>query len=306
MGIERVVDIAGDRQHISLKRGFLLVSRDGEERGRVPLDDVAALIVHGHGSTFSANLVSALAERSVFAVFCNAKHAPTACLWPLSGHHAQGGRMRAQVAAKLPLQKRLWQQIVIAKIETQAAVLSATGGEGERLRRLVSQVRSGDPDNREAQAARHYWPRLMGNSFRRDRDADGANALLNYGYTVLRACVARAIVASGLHPTIALHHRAAHNDMALADDLMEPFRPYIDVVVRGLVIAEHDSVCPEAKEKLTSLLAMDLDGPQGITTLAVSIQRAAHSLADSFANARPQLVLPAPPSPSQLASFGRA
>ena len=213
----------------------------------MPLDNVAALIVHGHGSTFSANLVSALAERNVFTVFCNANHTPTVCLWPLSGHYAQGWRMRAQVSAKLPLQKRLWQQLVTAKIETQAAVLRSSVGEDARLCRLARQVRSGDPDNREAQAIRHYWPCLIGSSSRGDRSADGANAMLNYGYTVLRASVGRAIVASGLHSTIALHHRAAQNDVALADDLMEPFRLYVDVVVHGLVQTGHETVCPEVK-----------------------------------------------------------
>lgn len=305
MSLQRIVDIAEDGQHVSLKRGFLLVSKAGEERGRVPLDDICAVIVHGHGTTFSANLAAALAERAVFAVFCDRRHQPTACLWPLSGHHVQGGRMRAQIAAKLPLKKRLWQQIVAAKIAGQAAVLAAVGEDDARLRRLAASVRSGDPDNREAQAARHYWQRLMGPDFRRDREAGGANALLNYGYAVLRAAVAREIVASGLHPTVAVHHCAGRNDMALADDLMEPFRPFVDNTVRQLAKSGDEEVTPAAKARLAAILAMDMDGPQGTTTLGFALRRAAQSLAESFLAGQPRLLLPAPPGPMQLAAMGR-
>lgn len=306
MTIERIVDIEREGRHLSLTRGFLAVSHDREELGRVPLDDIAALIIHGFGTTVSANLLAALAERQVFVVLCDQSHNPRACVWPLSGHHAQGSRMRGQIAAGLPLKKRLWQQIVKAKIGMQAAVLDVAGGSVQPMLRMRQKVRSGDPDNLEAQAARHYWPRLMGAEFRRDREAGGANAMLNYGYAVLRAATARAIVASGLHPTIAMHHSAGHNDMALADDLMEPFRPLVDMTVRNLVSQRNEQVNAAIKAQLAGLLDADLAAAHGITTVGMSIKRAAFSLAQCFTKEATALDLPNPPSPVRLASLGRA
>ncbi|MBV7257481.1 type II CRISPR-associated endonuclease Cas1 [Pacificimonas sp. WHA3] len=306
MSIDRVVDIADNGQHLSLHRGFLLVSRDHEEVGRVPLDDISALIVHGHGTTLSANLIAALAERSVFGVLCGRNHQPVACLWPLSGHHAQGARMRAQLTAALPLKKRLWKQLIQAKIRAQAAVLAAAGHSPEALEHMARRVRTGDPENIEAQAARRYWARLMGGEFRRDRDKPGTNALLNYGYAVMRAACARAIVASGLHPTIAVHHSAGHNDFALADDLIEPFRPYVDMAVRNMAASGMMDVDSQVKARLAGLLAEDLHLPHGVSPVAVAIRRAAHSLAMAFMGNAAQLDLPASPPPVQLAALGRA
>lgn len=306
MTIERIADISGQGRHLSLTRGFLAVLHDREELGRVPLNDIAALIIHGFGTTLSANLLSALAQRHIFVVLCDKFHNPTACVWPLSGHHAQGARMRGQIAAALPLKKRLWQQIVQAKIAAQAAVLDVTGESAQPLLRMRPKVRSGDPENLEAQAARYYWPRLMGSDFRRDRRRGGANAMLNYGYAVLRAATARAIVASGLHPTIAVHHSAGHNDMALADDLMEPFRPLVDMAVRNLVAAGTLEVDARTKAVLAALLDVDIEGAKGTSTVGVSIKRAVHSLAQCFAQGTAAIQLPAPPPPAQLARLGHA
>ena len=306
MAIERIVDIAGEGRHLFLTRGFLAVSYDREELGRVPLDDIAALIIHGFGTTLSANLLAALAQRHVFVVLCDQSHNPTACVWPLSGHHAQGARMRGQIAAGLPLKKRLWQQIVQAKIAAQAAVLDVAEAAAMPLLRMQKKVRSGDPNNFEAQAARYYWPRLMGADFRRDRGQGGTNAMLNYGYAVLRAATARAIVASGLHPTIAVHHSAGHNDMALADDLMEPIRPLVDMTVRNLIAGGKQEVDAETKAVLAGLLDADIQGVQGTSTIGVSIKRTAHSLAQCFAQGTTALELPAPPPSMQLGSLGRA
>lgn len=306
MALDRIVDIAGDGRHLSLKRGFLLVSEKEVEVGRVPLDDMGALIVHGFGTTLSANLIAALAERGIFCVLCDRSQRPVSCLWPLSGHHAQGARMRAQLQAGRPLRKRLWQALVKAKLSAQAAVLDAAGESGEALAAMSRRVRSGDPENLEAQAARRYWPQLMGEDFRRDRSGDGANALLNYGYAVVRATCARAIVASGLHPTVAVHHSAGHNDFALVDDVMEPFRPYVDMAVRNIRRDGVEAVTPEAKARLAGLLAEDLALEHGTSPVGVAIRRASHSLATSFVEGRVALDLPAPPPPVQLAALGRA
>jgi len=303
--MERIVDITTDQQHLSALRGFLKVEHKGAEVGRVPLDDIAAVIVHGHGITYSNNLLVALAKRNALLVTCGANHTPAGLFWPLSGHHLQGGRMRAQWQASKPLQKRLWQQLVQAKIRMQAAVLTGFGQPYGALEALASKVRSGDPENIEAQAARRYWPLLMGKTFRRDRAEPGVNSLLNYGYTVLRASTARAIVAAGLHPTIGLGHSNRANDLALADDLMEPFRPIVDVAARALSEGGVTSVTKEAKVIFAGLTALDLTMTQGESPVFMGLQRLATSLAKSFEAGRSGLDLPAPLAPERLEAIRR-
>ena len=167
--------------------------------------------------------------------------------------------MRAQLATGEPLRKQLWRQIVASKINMQASLLDSFGApEAQPLKFMARRVRSGDPDNLEAQAARRYWPALLGPDFRRDRNANGANALLNYGYAVMRATVARAVLGAGLHPSIGLHHKSSINSFALADDLIEPFRPLVDAVVRRMLGDGVDAVSPEGKRPLAHLIGADV------------------------------------------------
>lgn len=302
--MQRIVDIATDGSHLSAHRGFLLVNQNREEVGRVPLDDVAAVIVHAHGTTWTTNLAVALAARGAVLLLCGSNHTPVALCLPIAGHHAQNGRMRAQWEAGRPLAKQLWRQVVTAKIRWQAAALDAAGGRAEPLLFLARRVRSGDPDNLEAQAARRYWTELMGADFRRDRAADGANAMLNYGYTVMRAACARAVAAAGLHPSIGIHHANRGNPLALADDLIEPFRPLVDTLTVRLRAAGHESVTPETKRAYAGLIALDLPGDDGTTTVWLAAERAAQSLARSFQSGRAaDLVLPRPPSALELAGL---
>jgi CRISPR-associated protein Cas1 len=229
--IGRVVEIASDGRHLAVSRGFMTISTGGSEVGRVPLDDIGVLLCHAHGLTYSNNLLIELSQRGAAVVLCGPNHMPLAWVWPLDGHHVQALRMRHQLEAEEPLRKRLWQVLVRAKIRQQGAVLERMGKPDGAFDMLARKVRSGDPENMEAQAARRYWPLLMGEQFRRDRQAGGTNAMLNYGYTVLRAGVARSVTSTGLHPSIGLHHANRGNPMCLVDDLMEPFRPLIDCLV---------------------------------------------------------------------------
>jgi CRISP-associated protein Cas1 len=296
--MDRIVDIATDGLHLSAHRGFLIVSLDRAEQGRVALDDIHALIIHAHGVTWSTNLAVTLAQRGAIIVLCGANHAPVAMMTPIDGHHAQGGRMRAQWASGEPLRKQLWRQVVTAKITMQASLLGSLGiAEAEALKFMARRVRSGDPDNVEAQAARRYWPALMGPDFRRDRDAEGANALLNYGYAVMRATLARAVIGAGLHPTIGLHHKSGVNSFALADDLMEPFRPLVDAVVRRMVCDGIDSVTPETKKPLAHLIGADVRLDDAISPVSIAAQRLALSLAKSFESGKPELAIFDPPDP---------
>jgi CRISPR-associated protein Cas1 len=303
--MERIVDIATDGRHLSAYRGFMLISEDREEVGRIPLDDVGAVIVHAHGVTWSTNLVIALAERGALMVLCGTNHAPVAVCMPLDGHHGQNARMRAQWEAGRPLAKQLWREVVVAKIHWQAAVLEARGIDAGAFDMLARRVRSGDPDNVEAQAARRYWPLLMGEDFRRDRASGGQNGLLNYGYTVLRSLIARAVVAAGLHPSIGIHHANRGNPFALADDLIEPFRPLVDALTLQLAARGCLEVTPEAKRAFAGLIAFDLAGEMGTTTVSVAAVKLAQSVARCFETGRSsELTLPRPPSAIELAGVG--
>lgn len=304
--MERIVDIATDGLHLSTHRGFLLVEKEREEVGRVALDDIHALIVHAHGVTWSGTLVARLAERGAPIVFCNSHHAPVAVTLPLQGHHAQGARMIAQWNASRPLEKRLWRRIVQVKLVMQGALLEARGAEGARaLPLMAARVRSGDPDNLEAQAARRYWPALMGKSFRRDRDAGGVNGLLNYGYAVMRATVARAVIAAGLHPTIGIQHANRGNAFALADDLVEPFRPLVDALAASMAAAGVETLDPALKRRFARLIAFDLRIDGEASPVSVAAQRLAQSLARAFESGRPELALFQPPTPIEWAALAR-
>jgi CRISPR-associated protein Cas1 len=177
---------------------------------------------------------------------------------PLDAHHVQTERHRAQGEASAPTRKRIWQRLIAAKIAQQADVLVHFTGHHGGLLPLSKRVRSGDPDNLEAQAAQRYWPSLFGRDFRRDRDADGINALLNYGYAVMRAAIARAVVASGLIPSLGVFHSNRSNPFCLADDLLEPYRPYVDWRVR-LLMNEAAANCPN--------LTTDRFGPHSCRSL---------------------------------------
>lgn len=304
--IGRVVEVTQDGRHLSALRGFMIVSENHSEVGRVPLDDIGALIVNAHGITYSNNLLIALAERGAGMVLCGANHAPVAWVWPMVGHHAQAARMLAQVEAGKPLGKRLWQIIIRSKIEQQGAVLKALGKPSEGFRLLARRVGSGDPENLEAQAARRYWPLIFGSEFRRDRSENGTNALLNYGYTVLRSATARAVVAAGLHPSLGIHHRHSANDMCLVDDLMEPFRPLVDLHVARLVADGVQEVNRTSKEVLASLGIADMQTARGVTPLATCLERLATSLGQAFESGEAKLDLPLAPLPIDLAPANSA
>ncbi len=304
--MERVVDIATNGRHLSLYRGFMLVEEDRQEVGRIALDDIHSVIVHAHGTTWSANLVAALAERGAPVVFCGSNHSPIAITLPLDGHHAQNARFRAQWDASTPLMKQLWRRIVSAKINMQGSLLAARGVEGANAFPLIAaRVKSGDSDNLEAQAARRYWPLLMGTEFRRDRDTPGANALLNYGYAVMRATVARAVVAAGLHPTIGIQHANRGNSLALADDLIEPFRPLVDAIVVSMLGSGIDTLTPASKRHFARLIAFDLRIDGDLSPVSQAAVRLAQSLARAFESGRPSLQVFEPPTPIEWAGLAR-
>ena len=295
--VGRVVDLETDGRHLSLQRGFLVVSEGDEVVGRVGLEGIAAVVANAHGLTYSNHALVTLAERGIATVLCGPNHRPAAIVWPVEGHHAQTGRMADQAHAGRPLKKRLWTQIVRAKIVAQGAALAAVGARHGGFQLLSRKVRSGDPDNVEAEAARRYWPLLMGANFRRDRDAGGVNGLLNYGYAVLRASVARAVMTAGLHPSLGLMHANRGNAMVLVDDLMEPFRPVVDLEVWRLVRDGVDEVDRDAKAALARVMILDLPTAAGMSPVMVCTQRLTQSLARVYAGEGDMLDLPLPRLP---------
>lgn len=303
--VGRIVEVADDRRHLSMNRGFMVVQQsDGErpELGQVPLDDIAAVIANAHGLSYTNNLLVALAERGAPFVLCAANHNAVGMLLPIEGNFESAKRIEAQIDAKLPTHKRMWATVVRSKLEQQAAALAATGAPTAPLTALAAQVKSGDPANLEAQGARRYWNLLFGDSFRRDQNASGVNAMLNYGYTVLRAATARAVIAAGLHPSIGLHHSNDTNAMRLVDDLMEPFRPIIDLRVWLLRRSGADQITPDTKRALVRTLYDDMQTSAGATPVTVCAQKLATSLALVYLGERDKLDLPLPGLPLALAS----
>ena len=304
--IGRIVEIADDKRHLFLHRGFMVVqATDGErkELGQIPIDDIAAVIANAHGISYTNNLLIALAERGTPFVLCGANHNAAGMLITVDGNYNQAKRFDAQIAASKPTHKRLWAEIVKSKLQQQAAVLEAIGQNPTPLTALAARVKSGDPDNLEAQGARKYWTQLFGEGFRRDQNTGGLNAHLNYGYTVLRASTARATIAAGLHPTISLFHSNAGNAMRLVDDLMEPFRPMIDLKVWQLAQQDETEVTPSSKRALVHVLYDDVQSSDGATPIMVSIQRLATSLAQVYLSERDKLDLPLQALPLDLASY---
>ncbi|MGP0058488.1 MAG: type II CRISPR-associated endonuclease Cas1 [Beijerinckiaceae bacterium] len=287
----RIIEIEGEGRRLYLDRGFLAVSGPEGLLGKVPLDDIEAVILSNPAASFTSQVVAALAYRGVTFVVCDGNFRPSAYLLPVDGHHAQGDRVEAQAAAGLPTLKRLWTQVVKAKILAQAAALERHGIDPIPIRALAERLRSGDPDNKEAQAAQRYFPALFGKGFVRG-GAQGANAFLNYGYTVLRAATARAIVASGLHPSLAIHHRSKGDALRLADDLMEPFRPSVDLLAKDLLNEGVETLDTLAKRRLALVLHADFALDDGVTTLSNALGRLAVSLVQVFMGERKTLLFP--------------
>lgn len=293
--VGRIVEVADDRRYLFVSRGFMVVREtggDGKELGQIPLDDIAAVIGNAHGLSFSNNLLVALAERGAPFVVCGANHNATAMLWPVDGNFQQAKRYDAQIAASKPVRKRLWAEVVRAKLMQQTAVLEAVGVPHAPLLSLIKKVRSGDSGNIEAQGARRYWSLLFGDDFRRDQKATGLNTLLNYGYTVYRAATARAVVAAGLHPTLGLHHQNEGNPMRLVDDLIEPFRPLVDLLVWQLQQKEETQLTGDVKRGIVRSLYDDMQSRSGSTPTMVCMQKLAISLVQVYLGERDSLDLP--------------
>ena len=232
----------GNPAYLSLRLGQIVVKMPGESGEAaedakvrtVPIEDVGVIVLDNKQITLTHALLEMLLDNNCAIITCDSKHLPVGLMLPLVGNTIQNERFRAQLEASLPLKKQLWQQTIQAKIRNQAAVLEYVMGEpAGNMLFWSNSVRSGDPDNLEARAAAYYWKNVFPTEkdFTRDQDGDGLNALLNYGYAILRAVVARSLVCCGLLPTLGIHHHNRYNAYCLADDIMEPYRPFVDKMV---------------------------------------------------------------------------
>ncbi len=251
----------------------------------VPIEDIGFLLLDHPQVTISQVATQKLIHHNVAVIYCDEKHLPSAMLLPFDGNDRQNERFRLQLETTEPLRKQLWQQTIKAKIENQAIVLEQIKGSSGKLRTMVKETISGDSTNREAVAARYYWSQLFKDyvpDFQRDRYGDYPNNLLNYGYAILRAATARAIVGVGLHCTLGINHHNRNNAYCLADDLMEPYRPFVDRQVAEIVALEHPNFSTELsqahKQRLLGLLANDTDFGEMRSPLMIALQRSATSL----------------------------
>ncbi|MEJ8844735.1 type II CRISPR-associated endonuclease Cas1 [Lacibacter sp. H375] len=269
---------------------------DTGEIKQAPIEDIGILILDHQQITITQALMAKLLANNTALVTCDQTHHPTGLLLNLDGNSLQSQKHQAQLEATVPLKKQLWQQTVTAKIANQAALLQLEREEAGYLRQLSKDVKSGDSDNSEAIAAAYYWKRVFPAflEFRRERYGPAPNQLLNYGYSILRALVARSLVASGMLPTFGIHHRNQYNSYCLADDMMEPYRPYVDKVVCDIIRMNGKflDMTPKMKQALLAIPAMDvvIDGQK--SPLMNAVQRTTASLAKCFEGKTRKLLYP--------------
>lgn len=283
--------------YLSTKHEQLRVQFSDESRKEVtvPIEDIGFVVLESPQITLTTGLLAKLMDHKAGVVTCNKQHLPTGFLQPLAGHTAQSERLRAQLDCSLPLQKNLWTQTVVAKISNQMHHLTSRGKPALKLKRWAREVRSNDTSNREAVAAAYYFQHLFDiEGFSRNQKGIPPNNLLNYGYAILRAVAARAIVSSGMLPALGIFHHNKYNPYCLADDVMEPYRPYVDALVCDIVqeTAEYDPLTTELKAALLAVPAMDvvIDGKK--SPLMNAMSRTTNSLYACFEGTGRKIIYP--------------
>lgn len=304
--IRKTIELATPGTRLSIAHRQLVVERSDHPRTTLPVEDLGVVIVDDVRATYTQAVFLELMAAGATVVVSGRDHQPAGMMLPLDAHHVQTERHRAQVDASEPTKKRAWQALIRTKISQQGIVLAHFTGADHGLIPMARRVRSGDPDNLEAQAAQRYWPRLFGRDFRRDRDAEGINALLNYGYAVVRAATARAIVAAGLIPSLGVFHRNRGNPFCLADDLLEAYRPYVDWRVR-LLVDEAGGHAPTLDDRPTRATLLSLFNETVVVggrrnPLLLALHASAASLCRALTGGERTLALPdgMPVSPDLL------
>lgn len=286
----------GNPAYLSTKNQQLVINYpNGEPSKTVAIEDVGIIVLEDQQITISNGLLEKLTTNNVAVITCNSQHLPTGLLLPLNGHTEQSERYKNQIGCSIPLKKNLWQQTVVAKINNQAAMLKTKGFDTEKMDYWARSVTSGDTKNHEARAAAYYWQNILGiEGFNRYRDGMPPNNLLNYGYAILRAVCARAIVSSGLLPTLGIFHRNKYNAYCLADDIMEPYRPFVDLIVCQLIEnnLNTDELTTELKKQLLGVVAIDVVMENKKSPLMVAMSRTTNSLNECFEGTSRKILYP--------------
>ena len=286
----------GNPARLGIQDRQLLIDRAGRQPLTRPLEDVACLVIDHPEVTCTTPLLVAAALQGVLVIWCGEKHLPVSYGIPHPLHKQSNLRHRQQVEASLPLQKRAWAQLIQAKLTHQAAVLEYQDKPAAYLHRLAAEVKPGDPQNKEGQGARYYWQHYLppGTAFLRDPEGPAPNPLLNYGYAIIRAAMARALAGAGLCVTLGIHHHNQYNPYALADDCMEPFRPWVDLqVLRMLRRNLPEEMDTAQKAELLSVMHQDVHWPDGSTSpMMVAMDDLAASLARLFSGEGKKLLIP--------------
>jgi len=290
--IKRTIDISEGPTYLSIENDQLVLKRGAERIGSVPCEDVGVLLVDNLATTYTHAVFTRLVHFGAVIVLCGANHLPVGMVMPMESNELTARRMRLQASAALPMRKRLWKQIVEEKVRRQAMNLEEGSAMRRRLEAMAGEVKSGDRTNVEGQAARFYWPALLGADFRRDPEGLPPNNLLNYGYIVLRSAVARALVGAGLHPVFSLQHSHRNNAFALADDLLEVLRPRVDRAVVELMRGGGGFIDRGSKEKLLGILAEEVELGEQSGPLMVQLHRMAASLLRCYEGTGKRLELP--------------
>lgn len=304
----------GNPAYLSLRTGQMVIKLPEVERNNTlpetfkrqaevtkPIEDIGVVVLDNKQITITQGLLEALLENNSAIITCDSKSMPVGLMLPLCGNSIQNERFRDQLEASVPLKKQLWQQTIKAKIENQAAVLSCcTGKEIGCMQAWANDVRSGDPDNLEGRAAAYYWKSLFADiegleNFTRNRDGIHPNNLLNYGYAILRAVVARALVSSGMLPTLGIHHHNRYNAYCLADDIMEPYRPYVDDIVFSIVReygSDNLELTKEIKARLLSIPTTEVIIGGKRSPLMVAVSQTTASLYRCFSGELRRITYP--------------
>lgn len=270
-----------------------------EAQAVIPIEDIGVVILDEQRVTITQGLMDGLLENNVALITCDKTHHPTGLMLNLAGNTLQSAKFKAQLDAGQPLVKQLWQQTIKAKIINQASVLKRLGKEASNMMKWSGDVKSGDPDNMEARAAAYYWKNVFPeiDGFRREREGMPPNNLLNYTYAILRAIIARSLVGSGLLPTLGIHHRNQYNHYCLADDIMEPYRPFADALVVEIIRNGEDytDLSTSVKKQLLGIATVDVVFEDERSPLMIAAQRTTASLAKCFEGTAKKLLYPVLP-----------
>ena len=280
--------------YLSVKNEQLVVcfKDTPDDKRTIPIEDIGFVLIDNPMISITIPLINALADNNVALIFCNEKSMPNAMLQNLDTHSLQCEILNKQIAIGEVLKKNLWKQIVEAKIKNQSKLLMKLGKDGNVLKPYYCNVKSGDADNREGAAARIYWMRLFGNDFVRDRNLSGINSLLNYGYTILRAATTRALMGAGLLPAIGIFHHNRSNAFPLADDIMEPYRPYVDEIVYGMFNDGMTELNQKSKSSLLHVLFCDTHFSKVTRPLSIALTMTAASLVKCYSKEMDKISYP--------------